>query len=83
MTQSWKTGYEQAVKEYFGIPLDAEITIDDDCTYYEGCPTCGGDYEFTVGVYYYVDDPKGYKGRRGISHTYKGKMTDFLADLPR
>ncbi len=82
MSTSWKTNYEQAVKEYFDIPSDAEIDIYDDCYYTEGCPTCGGDYEFTVSVQYNVEktktNPYGYK-----SHTYNGKMTEFLADLPR
>lgn len=76
MTTTWQTRFEDAVKAYFGIPADAEISIDEDCTYYEGCPTCGGDYEWEVNVWWYDKPTKKY-----ITKTYNGKMIDFINSL--
>jgi hypothetical protein len=71
----WKEDFDIAVKDYFGIPHDADIHIEDECYYQEGCPTCGGTYEFTVRVWYYGDTKKYH------TFAYKGKMTDFIRSL--
>jgi len=74
--------FEAEVRKYFDIPDTADVRIDDDATYWEGCPTCGGDYDFTVTVTYYDESLKTSKNPRGYnSHTYNGKMTEFLRTL--
>lgn len=86
MTAGWKTNFEQAVKQYFNIPFDAEITIEEECYYSEGCPTCGGDYEWTVRASWYTSEvgPRGGKAKPRYQYKeYNGKLIDFIQSLPR
>lgn len=68
--------FYRALGDYFGVPSDVTITkVDEDATYYEGCPTCGGDMEYSV----YISglDAEG----KPFGKEYSGTLADFIQSL--
>lgn len=56
--------------------IQGEINYLNESVYYsEGCPTCGGDYAFTIYV--------GYTDKYGtsVSTTVNGRLMDFIGSL--
>ena len=68
---------KEDLAKYLGLPKEAKVvSIDESCYYREGCPTCGGDYEWTVTVRWIGKDGKA----KHENHT--GSLADFLSDIP-
>lgn len=71
-----KQAFNEALVSFLGVPADVTVTsINEDVSYQEGCPTCGGDYEFTIYVGGIRDGKHWYK-------TYENKrLQDFIQSL--
>jgi hypothetical protein len=74
MAETYLDRLKKDLVGYFKLPAGSVVTdIYEDCVYREGCPTCGGDYEFSVRVYY-KDDTGSSK-----STVFNSSMADFLS----
>lgn len=61
---------------FLGVPSDVKILSVDETVYYqEGCPTCGGDYEFSVCVL------GTYNNGKRFCKSYDGRLLDFMQHL--
>lgn len=70
------TKFYRELGDYLGVPKDVKITnMSQSCSYLEGCPTCGGDYKFSVYVTGQCKDGTKYW------KTFDGKLTDFIKSL--
>lgn len=71
---SYKKQFFEDFAKFHGIKFTI-TSIEQECSYYEGCPTCGGDYEYTVWVAGIDEDGK----RTGTS--VDGTISDFINSL--
>jgi hypothetical protein len=80
----WEERFHDAIKEYLGVPKDAEIFLTEECDYLEGCPTCGGTYEWQVTVSWYETGPgpRGGKVRKRYKNrTFDCTLIEFMQQL--
>lgn len=69
-----KQAFYDEFAKYHGI--DFKVTsLEEDCYYQEGCPTCGGTYEYSIVALGENADGK------IVYKTVNGNLTDFLNSL--
>lgn len=72
---SYKEQFFKDFANYHGLPDDLVIeSLVQECYYTEGCPTCGGDYEYTMYVFGNLNGKSYFK-------SVGGTVADFINSL--
>ena len=69
-----KQNFYDALAYYHGIKWTV-THVEEECYYREGCPTCGGDYEYSL--YISGVDENGNRQGKNVD----GRLSDFINSL--